>query len=71
MAPTYNGFASKDACWRAQFRNGSNGAYNEAQYYGHIASSEEATLCGYGAAYSWDGTEASLTANGTKCKYKP
>ncbi|WNG19067.1 hypothetical protein [Cystobacter fuscus] len=66
----YDGYGSKDACWRAQFRTGANNngnTYNQAQATGHIASSDELSMCGSSAAYPW----ANVSANGTQCKYRP
>jgi hypothetical protein len=70
-APSYNGFATKDACWRAQFRNGANmngNSYNEAQALKHISSWDENALCGSNGAYTWD--PATIVSVGTKCKYR-
>lgn len=69
----YKGHGSKDACWRAQFRDGANqngNSYNEAQGTGHISAWDEASLCSgpYGTlAYPW----SSVTTYGTSCKYLP
>lgn len=61
----YDGYGSKDVCWRAQFRAGSED--DEALSTGHIASSAEFNLCGPRAAYPW----SSVSAYGTQCKYRP
>jgi hypothetical protein len=66
----YNGYGSRDVCWRAQFRaaadaNGWN-TYSEAQAIGHIASLDESNICG-SLAYPW----TNVTGFGTSCKYRP
>jgi hypothetical protein len=65
----YDGYGSKDACWRAQFRAGANAngnSFNEAQALGHISSWDEAAVCA-GLAYPW----TNVTGFGTSCKYRP
>ena len=65
----YDGYGSKDACWRAHFRAAANengNSYNEAQSTGHISSFDENHLCG-SLAYPW----SSVSAYGTSCKYRP
>jgi hypothetical protein len=66
----YDGYGSKDACWRAHFRNGANAngnSYTDAQTYGHISAWDENHFCGPYAAYPW----TNVVTNGTKCKYRP
>ncbi|HEX8434866.1 hypothetical protein [Archangium sp.] len=66
----YDGYGTKDACWRASFRNGANtngNSYNEAQALGHISSWDESSLCGGSLAYPW----TSVSSFGTSCKYRP
>lgn len=67
LAPGYDGYGTKDVCWRAQFQAGgrASGEYDLAQATGHIASDEGA--CGPTAAYPW----TNVMASGTTCKYKP
>jgi hypothetical protein len=64
----YNGYGSKDACWRAYFRSAgdANGEYSEAQLTGHIAAVAESNTCN-GLAYPW----TSVSAFGTSCKPLP
>lgn len=66
----YDGYGTKDACWRAHFRTAANNngnSYNEAQATGHIAFADEFSMCGPRASYPW----TSVSANGTQCKYRP
>lgn len=70
-APTYNGFPTKDDCWRAEFRNAANAngnSYNEAKTLQHISSYDENHLCGSNGAYTWD--PSTIVSTGTKCKYR-
>jgi hypothetical protein len=61
----YKGYGTKDVCWRAQFRAGSED--DEALSTGHVTSSAEFNLCGPRAAYPW----SSVSSYGTQCKYRP
>lgn len=65
----YDGYGSKDACWRANFQAGANAngnSYNEAQALGHISSWDEEYLCG-SLSYPY----SAVPTYGTKCKYRP
>jgi hypothetical protein len=61
----YDGFGSKDACWRAHFRGAAPSSYSEAQASNHIAYADELSMCGSRASYPHD------SAFGWQCKYKP
>ncbi len=66
----YDGYGSKDLCFRANFRlaaDNNQGEYTEAQSTGHIASVSEFGACGSRAAYPW----ANVAAYGAQCKYRP
>ncbi|WP_164021585.1 hypothetical protein [Pyxidicoccus trucidator] len=63
----YDGFGTKDACWRWHFQEAGRDSYEEAKSTGHISSTDEVILCGPNAAYPW----IHNVTNGTQCKYKP
>jgi len=63
----YDGYGTKDTCWRAHFRNGAGNSYPEAQSLGHITSQDEYNACGPLAAYPW----SNVLAAGHQCKYRP
>lgn len=63
----YNGYGSKDTCFRANFRNGAGNSYTEPQSTGHIAAYDEYGICGPRGAYPW----GNVSVDGAKCKYRP
>lgn len=66
----YDGYGSKDLCFRANFRQAADSnqnSYSEAQATGHIAAASEFALCGSIASYPW----SSVSTSGTQCKYRP
>lgn len=66
----YDGYGSKDLCWRAGFRQAADSnqnSYSEAQSTGHIASGSEFAYCGSRASYPW----ANVATYGAQCKYRP
>lgn len=70
QSTNYNGYGSKDVCWRAQFRNAANGwsnSYSVAQSLGHIGPNDEDSFCGVTAGYPW----TSVSTWGRFCKYLP
>jgi hypothetical protein len=69
-ATNFDGYGSKDACYRDYFRMAANAnanSYSVAQALGHVAPSDEANLCGSQAGYPW----TSVSAVGMSCKYRP
>jgi hypothetical protein len=63
----YEGYGSKDACFRANFQIAAGNSYTEAQATGHIAAADEYVFCGPRGAYPW----TNVSGNGTLCKYRP
>ncbi|RKG69936.1 hypothetical protein D7V80_07125 [Corallococcus sp. CA054B] len=63
----YDGYGSKDACFRANFQRSGGNSFTEAQSTGHIASLDEYLACGPSAAYPW----SNVASFGTLCKYRP
>jgi hypothetical protein len=63
----YDGYGSKDACFRANFQIAAGSEYTEAQSTGHIAAQSEYLACGPRGAYPW----SNIFADGAKCKYRP
>ena len=69
-ASNYDGFGSKEACWRNSFRvsaNANNDCYDQAQSTGHLCDNDVAFICPQGAYYPW----ASIASVGDRCKYGP
>ncbi|HQF25674.1 MAG TPA: hypothetical protein PL065_19570 [Polyangiaceae bacterium] len=68
-ASNYQGMGSKDACWRATFRDSANaaGCYDQTQATGHICDSAASNLCEPGSYYPW----TSILSAGTTCKVGP
>lgn len=69
-ASNYNGTGSKEACWRAVFRDGANAwnnCYDQAQASGHVCDAVLDTLCPSGTFYPW----TSIQTAGATCKYGP
>ena len=65
----YDGYGSRNACWREHFRDGANSngnSYDEATETGHISSWDENNICG-SLAYTW----TNVSSYGTYCKYRP
>ncbi len=65
----YDGYGTKDGCWRAHFRAAANthdNSYAIAQSLGHIAPSDEVARCG-SLAYPW----SNVSAFGASCKFRP
>ncbi|RYZ13457.1 MAG: hypothetical protein EOO70_08610 [Myxococcaceae bacterium] len=63
----YDGYGTKDACFRENFRIVAGDLYTEAQSTGHIAAQTEFGACGPRAAYPW----SNVLSNGMLCKYRP
>jgi hypothetical protein len=63
----YDGYGSRDACFRAGFQASAGSEYTEAQSTGHIAAQSEYNACGPRAAYPY----SNVFSDGAKCKYRP
>jgi hypothetical protein len=66
----YDGYGTKDGCWRAHFRSVANSvgnSYSIAQSLGHIVPADEDDACGPLAGYPW----SSVATWGNYCKYLP
>ncbi|MCP3138362.1 hypothetical protein [Pyxidicoccus xibeiensis] len=63
----YDGYGSKDACFRANFQISAGSSYTEAQSTGRIAAQDEYNICGPRGAYPWN----NIFGDGMKCKYRP